>query len=106
MATYVNKPLLDLGSVELGLDMCVAITRGIAMEDFVTRVIGVQRCHPTHVYGGFHGVQQPILRHDPVLLHLINRRGAHTLLWQRRIHVCHNILGINSTRSYAIVTYH
>jgi hypothetical protein len=41
MATYVNTQRLDLGSLELGLDMCVAIKRGIAMEDVVTRVIGV-----------------------------------------------------------------
>jgi hypothetical protein len=56
MATYVNTPRLDLRYVELGLDAGIAIKRGIAMIYVMTRVIRVQRCHPTHKDDGLHGV--------------------------------------------------
>jgi hypothetical protein len=54
MVTDVNKPRLDLGSIELGIDLRVAVKIMIAMIYDVARVIWAQRCHPTHEDGGLH----------------------------------------------------
>ena len=70
MATHEEVVCHDLGSEVLGLDVSVTIHRGVAFEDVVAQVVGVERSHPTHEDCGNNSVLQSIFCHSYVPHHI------------------------------------
>lgn len=92
---------LDCLCVEISSDMCVAVQRGVELEDVEARVVKVQRCHATHEDGGLNGVTHSLLSQSHLLHNfmLVDGRCAVWPGW--RAHCCQCIVGVDAARLHA-----